>query len=179
MPTVSAASAQATKLRDLIKGVKFAMLTTRAVDGTLSSRPMTTLETDFDGSLRFIASADSLQALDIEQRPKVNVGYASPESGRYVSVQGTAEVTRDTDKARALWNPLFETWFPAGPEDANLAVLRIEIASADCWETPTERGERVYALEHAARSGDNASLGERTHIELHPPAEAQTPRSAR
>lgn len=175
MPTVSAASAQATRLRELIQGVKFAMLTTRAVDGTLTSRPMTTLQTDFDGSLWFIASADSVQAMDIEQRPKVNVGYASPESGRYVSVQGTAEVTRDAGKAKALWNPVFEAWFPAGPEDANLAVLRIEIASADYWETPTERGERIYALEHAARTGDTTPLGERTHIELHPPTEHQRP----
>lgn len=175
MPTVSAASAQAARLRDLIKGVKFAMLTTRAVDGTLSSRPMTTLETDFDGTLWFIASADSSQAMDIAQRPKVNVGYASPETGRYVSIQGMAEVTRDSNKAKALWNPVFETWFPAGPDDANLAVLRIEIASADYWETPTERGERVYAMEHAARTGDATALGEHTHVELHLPTDRQQP----
>lgn len=175
MPTVSASAPQAAKLRELIKGVKFAMLTTRAIDGTLTSRPMTTLQTEFDGSLWFLASADSLQAMDIEERPKVNLGYASPESGRYVSVQGTAEVRRDPAKAKELWNPAFAAWFPAGPDDANLAVLRIEIASADYWETPSERGERVYAMEQAARTGDASQLGQRTHVELSPPTEQQRP----
>lgn len=169
MPTDNASSAQAAKLRELIEGVKFAMLTTRAEDGTLSSRPMTTLETDFDGALWFLASADSTQAMDIEERATVNVGYASPENGRYVSVQGSAEVMHDREKARALWNPVFTTWFPAGPDDANLAVLRIEIASADYWETPAEHGERIYALEHAAQTGDTSALGDHAHVEFRPP----------
>jgi general stress protein 26 len=55
MPTVSPSSAQAQRLRELIQDVKYAMFTTRSVDGTLTSRPMTTLQTEFDGTLWFIA----------------------------------------------------------------------------------------------------------------------------
>ncbi len=165
MPTVSASSAQATRLRDLIGDMKFAMLTTRSVDGTLSSRPMTTLETEFDGTLWFLAAADSLKAMDIEERPKVNLAYAAPERGRYVSVAGTARVLHDRAKARELWHPQFQTWFPDGPDDENVAVLQVEIASADFWETPGGRAEQVYAAERAAE-GDREALGKQTHIEF-------------
>jgi general stress protein 26 len=171
MPVVGSSSPQARKLRDLIKDVKFAMLTTRAIDGTLTSRPMTTLQTEFDGSLWFIVRADSLKALDIEQRPKVNLGYAAPEDGRYVSVSGTAELVRDRARLRELWNPMFETWFPNGPDDDNAALLKVEIGSADYWETPHGNSERL--LEEAAR-GDRSALGEQTHLELSQPgAEGQ------
>ncbi len=173
MPTVSFSSAHAARLRDLIGDMKFAMLTTRAVDGTLSSRPMTTLETEFDGTLWFLAAADSLKALDIEQRPKVNLGYAAPESGRYVSVSGTARVLRDRARARQLWRPQFQTWFPGGPDDENVAVLQVEITSADYWETPGGRAEQVYAAEHATER-DRDALGKQTHVEFSAAAQEQS-----
>ena len=173
MPAVGSSSPEARKLRDLIKDVKFAMLTTRGVDGTLSSRPMTTLQTEFDGTLWFIVSADSIKAMDIEQRPKVNLGYASPEDGRYVSVSGTADLVRDRAKLRELWNPLFQNWFPNGADDENAVLLKVEIGSADYWETPHGRSERL--LEEAAQS-DRSALGTQTHVELSQPgAERQGP----
>jgi general stress protein 26 len=163
MPVVSPSSPQATHLRDLIKNVKFAMLTTRAVDGTLTSRPMTTLQTEFDGTLWFMLAANSLKAEDIEQRPKVNLGYAHPQDGRYVSVSGTAEVVRDRAKVGELWNPIYETWFPGGPDDENLALLKVEIATADYWESPQGDPQRLYdALERR----DADALGQQTHLEL-------------
>ncbi|MCC7546502.1 MAG: pyridoxamine 5'-phosphate oxidase family protein [Burkholderiales bacterium] len=161
MPTVSAFSSQAQRLRELIRDVRFAMLTTRAVDGTLSSRPMTTLQTDFDGTLWFLAAADSLNAMDIEQRPKVNLGYASPDSGRYVSVSGTARVMHDRAKARELWQPQFQAWFPGGADDDNLAVVQVEIASADYWEIAASKGEQVYAAE-----GGREAIGTQTHVQF-------------
>jgi general stress protein 26 len=173
MPAVSSSSPQAQRLRDLIKDVKFAMLTTRAVDGTLTSRPMTTLQTEFDGTLWFMLSAHSLKAVDIEERPKVNLGYAEPHDGRYVSVSGVAEVVHDESKIRELWNPAYETWFPGGPDDPNLALLKVDIASADYWETPQGDPQRLYeALEHR----DAEALGRQTHIDLtQPTAERSRP----
>jgi general stress protein 26 len=163
MPAVTAASPQAQHLRDLIQDVKFAMLTTRAVDGTLTSRPMTTLQAEFDGTLWFMLSADSLKAIDIEQRPTVNLGYAEPREGHYVSVSGTAEVVRNERKARELWNPQYETWFPGGPDDPNLALLKVEVTSADYWETPQGDPSRLY---EALERRDAGALGQQTHLEL-------------
>jgi general stress protein 26 len=163
MPVVTSAAPQAQHLRDLISDVKFAMLTTRSIDGTLTSRPMTTLQTEFDGTLWFMLAADSLKALDVEERPKVNLGYAQPGDGRYVSVSGTAQIVRDPAKARELWNPVFETWFPGGPDDPNLRLLQVEIASADYWETPQGDPRRLY---EALERRDADAVGQQTHLEL-------------
>ncbi len=101
--------------------------------------------------------------MDIEQRPKVNLGYAAPDSGRYVSVSGTGRILHNPDKARELWRPEFQAWFPDGPDDGNLAVLEIEIASADYWETPVGPGEQVYAANSATTS---PPMGDQTHLEF-------------
>jgi general stress protein 26 len=45
------------KLAELMKGIRFAMLTTVEEDGTLHSRPMTTQDTEFDGDLCFLRAA--------------------------------------------------------------------------------------------------------------------------
>lgn len=39
------------KLSDLIKGVKFAMLTVQTAEGHLHAHPMTTQEVEFDGDI--------------------------------------------------------------------------------------------------------------------------------
>ena len=45
------------KVRDLIKGIKIAMLTTvNPTDGSLHSRPMATQEAEFDGDLWFFTA---------------------------------------------------------------------------------------------------------------------------
>jgi general stress protein 26 len=44
------------KLAKLIKGIKFAMLTTALPDGSLRSRPMATQNTAFDGTLWFFTT---------------------------------------------------------------------------------------------------------------------------
>ena len=67
MHSTTTSSADLRKLIDLIRDVKVAMLTTRASDGTMHSRPLTTLDSDdFDGNvLGFLIAADSEKALEI------------------------------------------------------------------------------------------------------------------
>ena len=97
MHSTSTSSADWRKLIHLIRDVKIAMLTTRASDGTMHSRPLTTLDADdFDGALWFlIAAATREKAQEIARRPQVNLGYANPDDGKYVSVSGVAELVRD------------------------------------------------------------------------------------
>jgi general stress protein 26 len=47
------------RLRKMIKNVKYALLTTSAQDGTLHSRPLTTLDWEFDGVAWFLVARQS------------------------------------------------------------------------------------------------------------------------
>ena len=128
-------AAQVKKVLELIRDVKYVMLTTSDASGALVSRPLTTLEANFDGTLRFLVAADSDLALDVQERPQVNLGYADPKGSAYVSVSGEAEVRRDPARAKALWNPWAQAFF-SGPDDPNVGVLEVAVRSAQYWHIP-------------------------------------------
>jgi len=122
------------KVRDLIKGIKIAMLTTSNSDGVLHSRPMGTQEVEFDGDLWFFTGSDTQKVNEIKKDQVVNVSYASDP--RYVSISGTAQIVNDKAKMKELWNPLFKAWFPDGLDDPTLRLLKVTVKQAEYWDNP-------------------------------------------
>ena len=154
------------KLDQLIRDLKFAMLTTMDANDELVSRPLTTLEVDFNGTLWFMVAADAPFVRDVEDHPEVNLAYASPEQGKFVSVSGVGRVLRDTEKARQLWNVAASIWFPHGPEDPNLAVLEINVEKAEYWDSPGGTVQRLLGFAKAKLTGDKSALGEHRTVEV-------------
>src|SRR5687768_11989264 len=63
-------------LTELVKEIKFAMLTTTDTDGSLRSRPMATQTAEFDGqTLWFFTEANSPKSQEIANHHEVNVSY--------------------------------------------------------------------------------------------------------
>jgi general stress protein 26 len=126
------------KLGELIADVEIAMLTTVRGDGRLVSRPLRTVAaTGAAGDeLWFFALADSLKVAEIAREPHVNLAYAAPGRNTYVSVSGRARVVDNRAKVRELWNPVLTAFFPEGPEDRNLVLLRVDVDGAEYWDGP-------------------------------------------
>lgn len=123
------------KLRELIKDIDFAMLTTIDAEGNLRSRPMSTQETEFDGDILFLTSGDTAKAFEIGQDNRVNVSYAKPEDQRYISVSGTASLINDRAKIDELWSPAYKIFFPEGKDDPELRLLKISVEKAEYWDS--------------------------------------------
>jgi len=153
------------KLHDLIKDIRFAMLTTVEDDGTLRSRPMATQEFEFDGDLWFFTSADAAKVKEAQHDRHVNVSYSDPHNQKYVSVSGKAELVSDRAKIEDLWNPLFKAWFPDGLDDPNLALLKVNVDKAEYWDSPSSKVVRLLGFAKALATGkqignpgDNAKI---------------------
>jgi general stress protein 26 len=127
------ANADLRKLGELLDGIEVAMLTTRAADGSLVSRPLQTLAFA-GGELVFFTAADSGKLAELEADPDVNLAYADPARHRYVSVRGRARATRDRATIDALWSVAQRVFFPGGKDDPNLVVLRVRVRDAAYWE---------------------------------------------
>ncbi|SFJ08791.1 pyridoxamine 5'-phosphate oxidase family protein [Planctomicrobium piriforme] len=130
---------QQRKLGELIHEIYVAMLVTVAPDGSLHGRPMATNNTKFDGTLWFLTDHDSVKVLEVQQQPQVNVSYADPKRQHYVSVSGTAEVTRDRKLIEEQWTPSAKVWFPDGPQDERIALLKVTVTRAEYWDAPSSR----------------------------------------
>ena len=157
------------KIRDLIKGISFAMLTTVDEDGSLRSRPMQTQEAEFNGELWFFTSASSPKVDEVRSDQRVNVSYADPDDNRYVSLSGTASLVRDPAKIKELWKPALKAWFPDGLEDPDLALLRVKVEKAEYWDSPSSKMVQLAGFLKAIATGQRLDYaGENEKIELDP-----------
>lgn len=154
------------KLRELIKGMHVAMLTTRTADGRLLSRPLGTQGVERDGDLWFVTGFDSEKVREIEANPEVNVAYASKDHNTYVSISGSASVTRDRATIDAHWTPAMSIFFPDGKDDPNLCMLRVEAHSAEYWDGPGSAAGKALYLAMTAINKNPNNLSENARINL-------------
>lgn len=124
------------KLAEVIQGIKVAMLTTVCEDGTLRSRPMATQDHEFDGTLWFFTRDDTAKVSEVRREEHVNLSYVDANSHRYVSVSGRATLSRDHQKMATLWTPAHRAFFPQGLDEPEIALLRVEVDSAEYWDSP-------------------------------------------
>jgi general stress protein 26 len=148
----------------LVEEIKFAMMTTEEDDGTLRSRPMSTMQMDAAGNLWFFTGLDSPKVEEALQHRQVNLSYARPDKQDYLSVSGIAEVVRDKEKMRSLWTPWIKPWFPNGLDDPNLVLLKIAITEAEYWVAPGSAVKRMYGLAKGIMTGNTDALGDNRKV---------------
>lgn len=133
------------RLRDLIKDIDFAMLTT-IDDGVLRSRPMSTQEFEFDGDLWFFTDRKTHKAEEIGQDNRVNVSYAAPAKYIFVSVSGAASLVKDQQRIDEYWRPSHKLWFPKGKDDPDLVLLKVEVEQAEYWDYSSGMLVHIYGF---------------------------------
>jgi general stress protein 26 len=155
---------QTRRVAELLRSERFGFLTTIRTDGTLTSRPMTLQEVEFDGDLWFFAERDSNPVRDVAASPQVNVGAGS--GGTWVSLTGDAVVVEDAAKKRELWNSAVAAWFPEGPDDEKVVLLKVHADSAEYWDAPGGRLATVFSFVKATVTGERIDAGENEKVEL-------------
>jgi len=155
------------KLREMIKDIDFCMLTTIDEQGDPHSRPMSSNgDIDPNGDIWFFTGSSSHKVSEIENSPKVNVSFADPKNHRYVSVTGSAQLTRDAKKIEELWRPEFKMWFPKGKDDPEIALMRIRLEKAEYWDSPSSTIAYVLSFVSSVVTGKEPEFGENRKVEL-------------
>lgn len=117
-------------VRNLIKGIDIAMLTSVTEQG-LVSRPMKTQEVEFDGDLWFLTMKDTSKYDELIHYPNVNIAYVGKS---YVSIRGTAELVDNREKIKEFWNIAYEKMLGTTSEDPNLILIKVKADTAEYWE---------------------------------------------
>jgi general stress protein 26 len=150
---------KARKLWDLIRGIRVAMLTSE--DGPyLRSRPMTAIQTEFEGTLWFFTHASSHKRLEIQSSERVCVSYADPEKQDYVSMSGHARLVRDPEQIQTRWTEAARIWFPRGTSDPDIALLKVEVERAEYWDAPSSAMVQAYGYAKAVVTGKSPDPGD-------------------
>jgi general stress protein 26 len=121
-------------LTKVMKDLDFCMMTTKGVRGRLHSRPMSNnRNVDWDGDTWFFSYADASQVKEIKRDKSVNLSYAVPDDILFVSLVGNAQIVKDDAKKKELWYDDLARWFPKGPEDKKVVLIKVEAKLAQYW----------------------------------------------
>jgi general stress protein 26 len=154
----------AAKVAELAKDVRIGMLTTVDGAGQMISRPMALQDTEFTGDFWFFAERASRKVEHIATNPGVNVTLATGQS--WISVNGHAQVVEDRARAKELWNTAVEAWFPQGPEDASVVLIKVDGDGAEYWDTPGGRLSTAISFAKAKVTGRPYDGGENEQVQL-------------
>jgi general stress protein 26 len=133
-----------------IQDARIGFLTTSTHDGHLRARPLTTQKIEDGKSLWFFIERNGDTAHAINAHSRVMLTYTDPSHEFYASLQGRATVIADPGIAREMWTKLADAWFPGGPEDPNLALLRVDVDAGETWEPTTNRLVQFMSIMGAA-----------------------------
>lgn len=152
------------KIADLVKGIRIAMMTTRADDGSMDARPMAVQDTPFDGTLWFLTRRSSHKIGEIDRDPHVTLTFADPSNSKYITLKGRSLFLQDRAKVHELWSPMYKAWFPQGEDDPEIAVLRVDILEGSFWEASSSKLILYAKYLAAAATGGNVPVGTSGHI---------------
>lgn len=150
------------KVAELIWNIRVALLTTVDPEGHFHTRPVQTLQVERGEAVWFFTGWGSQKVDELLHDRRVSLGYADPHRRVYLAVCGVASLLRDPKKARELWTAEQRAYYPDGPDDQRLALLRVQVERAEYWIAPG-RVSYWLAAAKAAVTGTPADVIGKNH----------------
>ncbi len=154
------------KIGSLVKGIHICMMNTAGKDGSIDSRPMALQNKPFDGMLWFLTRGSSEKVDEVQEDRHVTLTFAEPSDQKYVTLKGRASISQDRSKVHELWNDMYKAWFPKGPEDPDITVLRVDVSDGDYWEASSSKVVFYAKYALAAATGGQVPVGQSGHVSV-------------
>ena len=126
-------------------GIDIAIMSTHTENGQIASRPMSNNgDVAYDGTSYYFSYEQARAVSDIQQDPKVALGFSSEaglfSKGIYVAVEGTAELIRDKAAFKQHWTSDLDKWFDHGVDTPGIVLIKVRANRATYWRG-REEGE--------------------------------------
>lgn len=124
------------KMRELCEKAGTCFFCTAIRSGeAFATRPMSVQELDEAGVFWFLSATDSHKNAQLAADPKVQLLFQGSSHSDFISLYGTATISQDKEKIKALWSPLLKTWFTEGIDDPRISVIRVVPEHGYYWDT--------------------------------------------
>ena len=148
---------------EIVEKTGVGMLTTR-FDGGLRARPLEPRPDREEGVIYFVTDVRGAKDDEIEAAPEVCFVVIDHKDKAYLSITGHASVARDEAKAAAIWKKTDNMWWPDGPTDPNVRVLRLVPDKAELWDGPSNSAVAAFEFAKARMTGEKPNLGENRKV---------------
>jgi general stress protein 26 len=132
------------ELSEKMRDIDFVMLSTRAPNGAIGSRPMSNnRDVEYDGDSFYFAHDDAQMAADIARDPQVGLsfqGKAGLFGARpfFTAVEGRAQLIGDTRQFEPHWTNDLDRWFPQGIDTPGLVMIKVHAERLHYWDGEDE-----------------------------------------
>jgi general stress protein 26 len=150
---------------EIMEDISVCMVTTHA-GGRMRSRPMHAIPDRDVGSIYFITDTRGAKDDEIAAAPDVCLAFADIGDNTYLSITGRAETIRNPAKAEELWSSEAQAWWPRGPRDPVVRVLRVVPEQAEYWDTRGNSITVALKLMAARVTGGEPDLGESKKVSV-------------
>ena len=154
-----------------IESIDTAMMTTRRSDGHLRSRAMANQKRAGGADLWFVCKDGTAKLDDLAQDPHVNLSYYRDSNREWISVSGTAIISRDRAKIAELYAPDWKMWFDeegdprhGTPDDPRMVLIGVTVHAAEFLEINKSKPVLLYELVKGWVTGTEPELGEMHHL---------------
>jgi len=131
------------QLYQIVDSVPYPLLVTLDVEGFPVARPMY-LAAREENVFWFPASAQSAKISRIRIDARSTLLFVREAQFDYASVYGTASVVTSKERKRKLWHAEWLEQWPAGAEDDDYILLRVEGRRADYYRGITDESEELH-----------------------------------
>jgi general stress protein 26 len=160
------------KFYHLVDEIEVAMMTTRRPDGHLESRAMANQKRAAGADLWFVTAEGTGKLRDLELDPHLNLSYFKDGTMEWISVSGTATISRDRAKIRELYASDWAAWFPdegdprhGTPDDPRFVLIGVAIHAAVFLEVNKPKPVVLYELAKGWLTGQEPNIGEMHRIQ--------------
>lgn len=148
---------------DVIEKVGVCMMTTVSDKG-LRARPLEARPDRGAGLIWFVTDVRGSKDNEIAATAEVCLVFIDPKERVYLSVSGAAEVRHDPRKAAEIWARTDDVWWPGGPRDPNVRVIRFIPQLAEYWDGPASGKVAACEFAKARATGRKPNLGENRKV---------------
>jgi general stress protein 26 len=150
---------QLDRVWEVIDKVGICMMTTRFADG-LRARPLEARPDRNEDIIWFLTDRRGAKDDEIKDHPAICLTFVYHKEKVYLSISGSASLARDIERAKNLWNEEQQAWWPGGPSDPNVLVVRFEPERAEIWDGPANSAVASFEFARARVTGTKPKLGE-------------------
>src|SRR5690606_20284529 len=119
-----------------------------------------------DGNIWFLFSSESTTHKNLQKNNKVSLLYAHVGDYNFLSLNGTAEISRDQARIDKYWNKMVEAWFEKGKEDPHIRVLKVKPHEAHYWDNKSNKVVTFLKIATSAVSGQQMDIGREGELHL-------------
>ena len=148
-----------------VRQISECMLITK-VGAHMRGRPMRGIAREDENVIWFITAKTSHKDDEIAADSHACLCFADASKHTFVSMSGEIEMTDAKDQILALWNSGAEAYFPEGPGDPNIVLLKFVPEFGEYWDSPTNPVLLAIQFIKSKVIGEKPKLGENVKVSM-------------